>query len=194
MGWQGHTTRRQRHLYLQGLYLRRARTAYERNARWKQRDENGHTRKSGLKWVHVVGLPYKLPYKYSGTFVASPFVPLGLGLGPSLVAPVGPRRPPHVKYNVPRPWLNLPGKWKHPARAEIGYHRRTVKTRRKRRRDARNTRYNRRITGCNFFFFRHGYYPDGDVAHRRPQLADVDPLNPPEPGTWPDPLGYVPVE
>lgn len=54
----------------------------------------------------------------------------------------------------------------------------------------KKTALQRRITGCNFHFWRNGFFPPGDVLGRNLYDPWGGTTYPTTPGGWPDPLGY----
>jgi hypothetical protein len=185
------TTRRARYLYDRQLYLDRERRHRDQNWFWSRHPVTGVKSKTGGKWVHIRGpkISQRLVNgkTYNGTF-NFPYVP---NFGVVILSEVGPRRPPHVALfpGFPHP---EPPKWTHYKYALITFHRRGVRTRNKRPRDPRNTKHNRRVAGCNYFYWNNGYFPDDDPLNRRPNETDFlngDPTDPS--GEWPSPGGYV---
>jgi hypothetical protein len=189
MGWKTATTRRQRHLRLYVLYILRERHHRARNYTWTFDEDAGHTVRADRKWQHVRGPKWQPLTVTARTYNATPspaIHPAGTVLNQG---EIGPRRPPHIRFKFPRVWGVAPS-WTHQQAAVISYHVKRVQTRNKRPRDARNTAFNRRVTGCNWFFFLNGYYPADDVLDRHPRFEDINPQNPPPTRVWPVPLGY----
>jgi hypothetical protein len=185
------TTRRARYLYNRALYLERERVWRVHGWNWGVNPVTGKAKRFSRKWVHVRGS--KIDQRlvngatYDGTF-DFPFTP---DSGLVEVSSAGPRRPPHVSLNPLYPHPEPP-KWAHYSFALIGFHKRGVKSRSKRPRDARNTAFNRRITGCNFYYWQNGFFPNDDPLGRRPSQSDVaGGASPDGDGHWPSPLGYV---
>lgn len=189
MGWSGNTTRRQRFRYLKALYLRRE-LLFQRSWRWlpkslvtPKRPRDGHK-------FHIIRGP-----NLGSPTSRWPFVFDGLLLPPVLwpfvqIAPIDNHNPPHVKFTLPS-YLAMVALNKHTRFAIVGYHKRRVRTRSKRQRDPRNTSFNLRVSGSNFFYFRNGCFSDNDVLHRHPNETDIANGAPFPTDPWPIPLGYV---
>ena len=190
MSFKTYTTRRERHLYLHGRYLQLERLHQAKNWKWEFDPGVGHTVRVGRKWNHRRGEKFKVLCVTARTYNA--FInPVWFPAAAEVIPPgPGPRRPPHVRFKFPRVWGIAPS-WTHQQRGVLGYHVKRVKTRRKRPRDARNTAFARRITGCNFHYFMTGYFPDDDPLNRHPNASDVQNGENPDPTRqWPSPLGY----
>lgn len=188
----GHTTRRARYLYLRNLYLAREQAYRHRWWVWTPAPLPTHHRRAGRKFDIDRGPAIKQRLvngkTYDGTFNPGWHPVLGF----TDLSQAGPRRPPHVTQLV-HPPPPPPPKWSHPTGAVIGFHKRGVKTRKKKPRNPFWTAFNLRVSGCNWHYFTQGYYPDADVLNRRPNMNDAANGVPPGPPGWPDPLGYEPA-
>ena len=185
------TTRRERYLYDRELYRAREFKWRTKSWHWARDIDTGRVYRVYRKWEHFRGP--KIDQRLVNGKTYNYGQPYEWWVSPAhfTISKAGPRRPPHVAWNSAPVW-GTPPQWTHQRFPVLGYHRRGVKTRSKRPRDARNTAFNRRVTGCNWYYFRTGFFPVDDVLGRLPNEETWEEGDPYEgPGFWPSPLGYV---
>jgi len=185
----GATTRRARFLWIRAKYLAREHKHQRRNWKWKKKPGTEDYIRDGRKWEHVKGPPVGVRCKIALSYNAGPILPIATFF-PFTVAPAAYRVPPFVTITG-FAYLATLALGHHFTFAVNGYYRRQVQSRRKRPRDQRNTAFNRRITGCNWYVFRNGYFPDDDPLSRSPSESEGALGAPPYPLPWPVPLGYT---
>lgn len=183
------TTRRERFLYLRQLYLARKDKHVRTKWYWETSVITGKSFRAGIKWEMQTGPKIDQGLVNGETYDATILPPFFHG-GPGWFKfPVGPRRPPtvHLDGGV----SGIPGRplW-HRRGPQLGFHQRGVKTRTKRRRKRFWTAFNLRVRGCNWHYFKQGYFPDDDVLGRRPNMTDAANGVPPGVTQWPEPSGY----
>lgn len=184
----GNTTRRGRFLWLRARYLNRVEIWRRYSWTWQSNPTTPKRVRLNRKWSLARGAKVAVRCKVSLSYN---YALLFFDLPPGYwtLTPAAWARPAVVKIVWPF-YLARYALGHHHRHAVIGYHRRPVKTAKKRPRDPRNTAFNRRITGCNWHLFRQGYFPDDDVLSRRPNVTDFQNGVPPYPHPWPVPLGY----
>lgn len=190
MGWGGRTTRRARFEYLRTKYLHRKFVWERYSYTWASFLTTPKRVRTGRKWMIVSGPRLGTPRTQWPLDVTQLLIP-PLFFSFLLVYPAGSGMPPHVAWLFP-PYLAYKAAGYHSRRALVGFHKRSVLIRQKRPRDPRNTAFNRKVTGANWYYFRTGgYFPDWDVLGRHPNETDAGNGVPAGTTVWPVPLGYT---
>lgn len=180
------TTRRGRYLYRGSRY--RKRLARWRSEKWKWSESiDGVCTRIGVK-LREGPFPRQHSQEVSSaTYNASPDWLLGSVYTP-VVSPAGRSAPPHVAFTDPG-YIAWREDGNHQSYALFGYHVKRVMSPRRLSKRATSA-LNRRITGCNMFFYLHGWFPDDDVLGRYPKAVDITDFDAVVNRKWPVPLGY----